>query len=78
MLLKTLRLTDFKGVRSAEYDFSDITKIMGQNGSGKSTIATAWYWLWMDKDYELKSNPNIRPNEAEESIPRVEAVLDIK
>ena len=41
MLLKTLRLTDFKGVRSAEYDFSDITKIMGQNGSGKSTIATA-------------------------------------
>lgn len=78
MLLKTLRLTDFKGVRSAEYDFSDVTKIMGQNGSGKSTIATAWYWLWMDKDYELKSNPNIRPNEAEESIPRVEAVLDIK
>lgn len=77
MLLKTLRLTDFKGVRSAEYDFSEITKIMGQNGSGKSTIATAWFWLWMDKDYELKSNPNIRPNDVEECIPRVEAVLDI-
>lgn len=77
MMLKTLRLSGFKGVRSAEYDFSEITKIMGQNGSGKSTIATAWFWLWMDKDYELKSNPNIRPNGVEESIPRVEAVLDI-
>lgn len=77
MQLKKLILTDFKGIRSAEYDFSEITKIMGQNGSGKSTIATAWFWLWMDKDYELKSNPNIRPNGVEESLPRVEAVLDI-
>lgn len=77
MQLKKLILTDFKGVRSAEYDFSDITKIMGQNGAGKSTIATAWFWIWMDKDYELKSNPNIRPNGIEECIPRVEAVLDI-
>lgn len=77
MQLKKLILTDFKGVRSSEYDFSDITKIMGQNGSGKSSIATAWFWLWMDKDYELKSNPNIRPNGVEECLPRVEAVLDI-
>lgn len=77
MQLKKLILTDFKGVRSAEYDFSDITKIMGQNGSGKSSIATAWFWLWTDKDYELKSNPNIRPSGVEECLPRVEAVLDI-
>lgn len=77
MQLKKLILTDFKGVRSAEYDFSDITKIMGQNGSGKSSIVTAWFWLWVDKDYELKSNPNIRPNGVEECLPRVEVVLDI-
>lgn len=77
MKIKKMKLTDFKGVRSAEYDFSDITKIMGQNGSGKSTIATGWFWLWADKDYELRSNPNIRPNGVEECIPRVEAVLDI-
>lgn len=77
MQLKKLILTDFKGVRSAEYDFSEITKIMGQNGSGKSSIATAWFWLWVDRDYELKSNPNIRPNGVEECLPRVEAVLDI-
>lgn len=75
--IKSLVLTDFKGAKDVTYSFQDITKVMGQNGSGKSTIATAWYWLFMDKDYELKSNPNIRPNDAEECIPRVEAVLDI-
>lgn len=77
MIVKKMRLTNFKGVQSAEYDFSNRTKVNGQNGSGKSTIATAWFWLWADKDYELRSNPNIRPNGVEECIPRVEAVLDI-
>ena len=72
-----LILTDFKGVRNGEYIFSDITKISAANGLGKTTIATAWYWLTMDKDYELKSNPNVRPDGVEECIPRVDAVLRI-
>ncbi len=75
--IKRLTLTDFKGVRKGEYDFSNNTKIFAANGLGKTTIATAWYWLTMDKDYDLKSNPNVRPNGMEECIPRVDAVLDI-
>ncbi|RGC31512.1 hypothetical protein DWX41_11855 [Hungatella hathewayi] len=75
--IKRLTLTDFKGVRKGEYDFSNNTKISAANGLGKTTIATAWYWLTMDKDYDLKSNPNVRPNGMEECIPRVDAVLDI-
>ena len=75
--IKRLTLTDFKGVRNGEYVFSNNTKISAANGLGKTTIATAWYWLTMDKDYELKSNPNVRPNGMEECIPRVDAALDI-
>lgn len=75
--IKRLTLTDFKGVRKGEYDFSNNTKIFAANGLGKTTIATAWYWLTMDKDYDLKSNPNVRPNGMEECIPRVDAALDI-
>lgn len=75
--IKRLILTDFKGVRKGEYVFSNNTKISAANGLGKTTIATAWYWLTMDKDYDLKSNPNVRPNGMEECIPRVDAVLDI-
>ncbi|MCH1973470.1 hypothetical protein MCI89_14070 [Muricomes sp. OA1] len=75
--IKRLTLTDFKGVRNGEYVFSNNTKISAANGLGKTTIATAWYWLTMDKDYDLKSNPNVRPNGMEECIPRVDAALDI-
>ena len=75
--IKKLILTDFKGIREKEYSFGDITKIMAANGLGKTTIASAWYWLTVDKDYGLKSNPNILPIEVEECHPRVEAVLDI-
>lgn len=75
--IKRLTLTDFKGVRNGEYVFFNNTKISAANGLGKTTIATAWYWLTMDKDYDLKSNPNVRPNGMEECIPRVDAVLDI-
>lgn len=75
--IKKLILSDFKGVKEKEYSFSDITKIMAANGLGKTTIATAWYWLTTDKDYGLKSNPNIFPLGVEECLPRVEAVLDL-
>ena len=67
----------FLNIIQGEYDFSNNTKIFAANGLGKTTIATAWYWLTMDKDYDLKSNPNVRPNGMEECIPRVDAVLDI-
>lgn len=75
--IKKLILTDFKGIRGKEYSFGDITKIMAANGLGKTTIASAWYWLNADRDYGLKSNPNILPIGVEECHPRVEAVLNI-
>lgn len=75
--LKSLHLEQFKGVADKTYEFGDLTRISGMNRLGKTTIATAWYWLMADKDYELHSNPNIRPDNVEECIPTVTAVLDI-
>lgn len=75
--LKSLHLEHFKGVVDKTYTFGLVTRIFGMNRLGKTTIATAWYWLLTDKDYELHSNPNIRPDNAEECIPTVTAVLDI-
>ena len=75
--IKSLTLTAFKGVKEKVYPFGDITRIMAKNGVGKTTIATAWMWLMNDKDYSLKSNPNVKPLDMEECTPRVEAVLDI-
>ena len=75
--LKTLHLTDFKGVRDAAYTFGDVTRILAMNGAGKTTIATAWFWLLTDRDYSLRSNPNIKPLDVEECLPQVKATLDI-
>jgi len=75
--IKSLTLTAFKGVKKKTYSFGDITRIMAKNGVGKTTIATAWFWLLADKDYSLKSNPNVKPDDMEECTPRVEVVLDI-
>lgn len=75
--LKTLRLENFKGARDNTYSFGILTRIAGMNRRGKTTIASAWYWLMSDKNYELVSNPNIRPEDAEECIPTVTAVLDV-
>lgn len=70
-LLQKMYLKDFKGVSKAEYDFGDVTVIFGCNGVGKTTIADAFYWLFFDKNYDLKSNPNIRPNDGRECTPTV-------
>lgn len=75
--LKSLHLENFKGVRDKTYQFGELTRILGMNRLGKTTIATAWFWLLADKNYELNSNPNIRPDDVEECIPTVTAVLDI-
>lgn len=75
--LKSLHLENFKGAKDKTYTFGDLTRISGMNRLGKTTIATAWYWLLADKDYDLHSNPNVRPDDVEECIPTVTAVLDV-
>lgn len=76
-ILKTLHLENFKGAKDKTYEFGKTTRISGMNRLGKTTIATAWYWLLADRNYELVSNPNIRPDDVEECVPTVTAVLDV-
>ena len=77
VLIKSMKLGSFKGCKERVIEFGKNNEILGANGVGKTTIATAWYWLVADRDYSLKANPNIRPLDVEESLPRVEVVLDI-
>ena len=78
MKILKIILENFKGFRHAEYDFADRTIVKGKNGSGKSTIASAWFWLCCDKSYDLASNPAIRPNDAiDEVVTSVTAELDM-
>lgn len=77
MILKSLRLENFKGVKDKTYEFGKTTRVSGMNRRGKTTIGAAWYWLTSDKNYELVSNPNIRPDNVEDCIPTVTANVDV-
>lgn len=77
-VIKQIILQNFKGCKKATrtFDGKNVT-VSGQNGAGKTTIATAFYWVFADKDAELKSNPPIRPLDVEECTPRVDIIFDI-
>lgn len=77
MQIKKIILSQFKGITNAEFTFDGNTVISGRNGSGKTTVADAYFWLFTDKDYSLKASPEIRPDFLEESEPSVEIVCDI-
>lgn len=77
MILKSLHIENFKGVKDKTYEFGKTTRVSGMNRRGKTTIGAAWYWLMSDKNYELVSNPNIRPDNIEDCIPTVTADVSV-
>lgn len=51
IILKSLSLVNFKGVRELNANFSDeVTLVCGENGTGKTTLYDAYLWLLFGKD----------------------------
>lgn len=75
--VREIRLTDFKGQQEKKVEFGHRTIVSGKNGCGKTTLADAFMWVFCDKDYSLKSNPDIRPDDGRECLPRVDVDLVI-
>lgn len=75
--VREIRLTDFKGQSEKKIGFGHRTVVSGKNGCGKTTLADAFMWVFCDKDYSLKSNPDIRPDDGRECLPRVDIDLVI-
>lgn len=75
--VREIRLTDFKGQSEKKIEFGHRTVVSGKNGCGKTTLADAHMWEFCDKDYSLKSNPDIRPDDGRECLPRVDIDLVI-
>lgn len=59
--LKSLKLENFKGVRSFSFEINgQNAEIFGTNASGKTTIVDAFIWLLFNKDSEGRSDFNIK------------------
>ena len=58
-----IEMTNFMAYGYEKISFNDLTRIIGRNGVGKSTIANAYMWLLFDCDYDLTSKPVVRREE---------------
>lgn len=55
-----MRLKNFMCYVDTEFSFFQLTKILAENGRGKSSIVTAFNWVLFNCDYELRDNPQVR------------------
>jgi DNA repair exonuclease SbcCD ATPase subunit len=61
IIIKTLHLLNFKGVRDLTIDFGATeTTIAGRNGSGKTTVFDAFTWLLFGKDSQDRTEFDLK------------------
>ena len=82
MILKSLHMENFKGIKSLDVNFSNKTSIKGQNAAGKTTIFDAFTWLLFNKNSAGEEKFNVRPldkdgNRIDNVEIKVVAILDI-
>lgn len=83
IILKSLHIENFKGIKSLEVNFSNKTSIKGQNAAGKTTIFDAFTWLLFNKNSAGEEKFNIRPldkdgNRIDNVEIKVVGVLDVE
>lgn len=83
IIIKSMHLTNFKGVRDLSIDFNDtVTNIYGRNGAGKTTVFDAFMWLLFGKDSQDRKAFELRTLDTDGNIiaqlpHEVSAVLEV-
>lgn len=78
IILKSLDLDYFKGIRSLHIDFEvGMTSIYGDNATGKTTVYDALTWLLFGKDSSGSAKFSIKPTDIPGVTPTVTAILEI-
>lgn len=82
IILKSLHIENFKGIKAQDITFTGNSKISGRNGSGKTTIVDAVLWLLFGKNSDYATDFGARPVDADGNTIHyvdivVKAVIDI-
>ncbi|HBG1590659.1 AAA family ATPase [Clostridioides difficile] len=82
ILLKSLDIENFKGIKELHIDFNNITNVFGENATGKTSIFDAFTWVMFDKDSKNRSVFEIKPLDKQNKVIRglvttVTAVLEV-
>lgn len=76
--LKSAHIENFKGIKCLDINFTDWTKICGQNASGKTSVVDGIMWCLFDKDSSGNSKFEIRTLDASgEKIHHTEIKVNI-
>lgn len=66
VVLNKLTLRNFKGVANEVFEFNgQDSLVLGNNGTGKTTIADAFYWLIVNCNYSLNNKFEVFPRNKE-------------
>lgn len=60
IFLKRLELKNFKGIKELQVNFGTVTRISGDNGTGKTTIMDSFMWLLFGKDSKDRKDYKIK------------------
>lgn len=66
--IKSLKLTNFKGIREANFTFSKNTDIFGDNSTGKTTLFDAFTWLLFGKDSADRKDFEVKTLDADNKV----------
>lgn len=75
--IKSMSVQNFKGCKSLDISFSNVTNIYGKNASGKTTVADAFFWLMFGKDSQGREKFQIRPLD-EKNMPIDKTTIYVK
>ncbi|WP_461206888.1 AAA family ATPase [Clostridium sp. DL1XJH146] len=77
IILKSLSIKNFKGIKNSAIIFGKVTNIYGENGTGKTTIQDAFSFLLFDKDSKDSTKFDVQPlNVNNEPIHNLETVIE--
>lgn len=79
IIIKSMALTNFKGIKSLELSFEELTDIFGANATGKTTIFDAFTWALFGKDSSERKDFEIKTlDKLGKVIPEIEHEVSVQ
>lgn len=79
IIIKSMALTNFKGIKSLDLSFEELTDIFGANATGKTTIFDAFTWALFGKDSSERKDFEIKTlDKFGKVIPEIEHEVSVQ
>ena len=52
MRIQRIHIKNYRSLQDVELEFTDVTVLLGSNGTGKSSVLTALHWFFSGGDLE--------------------------